>query len=463
MSPSINPAAGVAQRSRFVGLCFYAALSSGRAMENTPALPAGHPGHVRWNILAILVVMAFIAYVLRANMSIAGDGMMQDLGLSAIQFGMVLAAANWSYALFQIPGGIFGDIVGPRRALTWITIGWGIATLAIGFVPGTAAAGTGVVLAWLIVLRFLMGAVQAPIFPVFAAAVRNWFPPNHWALPNALGSTGLNLGWAAAAPLIAWLTVTWGWRESFIVTAPLGFAIGLLWWWYGRDFPAQHPGVGRTELTFIQSGREDVTVEAPGAWKRVLRDRNVLLLTLSYFSMNYVFYIFFNWFFIYLVQVRGFAALEGGVLAMTPTLVGAVAATIGGVWCDTASRARGIRYGCRLPSLVCLPAVALLLWAGAAAENVWLAVTLLALCFGGTQMTEGAYWSAITAVAGRHTAAASGIMNTGANVVGGVGALLVPLLAEQFGWLFALSSGSVMAIIAAVLWLFIRPDQPIGQ
>jgi ACS family glucarate transporter-like MFS transporter len=78
-------------------------------------------------------------------------------------------------------------------------------------------------------------------------------------------------------------------------------------------------------------------------------------------------------------------------------------------------------------------------------------------------MTEGSYWSAITAVAGRHTAAASGIMNTGANVVGGFGALLVPFLAERFGWIAALSSGSVMAIIAAVLWLFIRPDQRIGR
>jgi ACS family glucarate transporter-like MFS transporter len=430
-------------------------------MENVASLPAGRPGHVRWNILAILVAMSFIAYVLRANMSIAGDGMMKDTGLTAIEFGMVLAAANWSYALFQIPGGIFGDIVGPRRALTWITVGWGVATLAIGLVPGTA--GTGVVLVWLIALRFLTGALQAPIFPVYAGAVRNWFPANQWALPNALGSTGLNLGWAAAAPLIAWLTLTFGWRESFIMTAPLGFAIGLLWWWYGRDFPDQHPHVGAAELGFIQSGREERVAEEPGAWKRALRDRNVLLLTLSYFSMNYVFYIFFNWFFIYLVQVRGLASLEGGVLAMIPTLVGAVAATVGGFWCDAASRARGIRHGCRLPALICLPMVAVLLWAGAAAEDAWLAVALLALCFGGTQMTEGGYWSAITAVAGRHTAAASGLMNTGANVVGGFGALLVPFVAERVGWIAALSTGSVMAIIAAVLWLFIRPDQQIGQ
>jgi len=430
-------------------------------MDHPMSSPAGRPCHVRWNILVILVAMSFIAYVLRANMSIAGDSMMRDLGLSQIEFGMVLAAFTWGYALFQIPGGIFGEVVGPRRALAWIAVGWGIATLGIGLVPDAGAGGTGVVLAWLIALRFLMGVVQAPVFPVYAGAVRNWFPINQWALPNALGNTGLTLGWAATAPLIAWLAVSVGWRESFVLTAPLGFAIAFWWYWYARDFPAEHPRTAAAEIELI--GSSAAAAETPIAWKKLLRDRNVLLLTLSYFSMNYVFYIFFNWFFIYLVQERGFAGLEGGLLAMIPTLVGAVGAAIGGFWSDGVSRRSGIRRGCRLPPLIALPLVAVCLAVGAAAENTYLAVALLALGFGGTQITEGAYWSAMTSVAGPHTAAATGIMNTGGNLVGGVGALLVPLLAAQYGWITALSSGSVMAIIAAALWLFIRPDEPIGD
>ena len=119
--------------------------------------------------------------------------------------GMVLAAFSWGYAIFQIPGGLFGDIVGPRRCLTWIAIGTGIITLVTGLVPGPGPGGLGLVLASFIGLRFLLGVVQAPVFPVYAGAVRNWFPVNSWALPNALGSTGLNLGYAATAPLIAWL------------------------------------------------------------------------------------------------------------------------------------------------------------------------------------------------------------------------------------------------------------------
>ncbi len=393
-------------------------------------------------------------------MSIAGESMMRELGMSQVQLGMVLAAFSWGYALFQIPGGLWGDVVGPRRTLTWIAIGAGIANLAIGFVPGPGFAGLGLVLICLVGLRFLMGVIQAPVFPVYAGAVRNWFPVNSWALPNALGSSGLTLGAAATAPLIAWLASSFGWRQSFILTAPLGFFLALLWWWYGRDFPSEHPAISPEEIELIRSGRMAPALEEPGVWRHVLRDRNVILLTLSYFAMNYVFWMFFNWFFVYLVQVRGFTSLESGFLATLPWLVGAVGATVGGFWCDAVSRSRGIRVGCRQPALVSLPLVAALLWAGAAADNAYLAVGLLALCFGGTQVTEGAYWSALTSVAGRHTTAASGVMNTGGTVVGGFAALTVPIIADQFGWVASLSTGSLMAVVATVLWLYIRPDEP---
>ena len=238
--------------------------------------------------------------------------------------------------------------------------------------------------------------------------------------------------------------------------------MALLWWRESRDDPAEHPDVGAAEVAFIQQAIENPSSEEPpGAWKLVLRDRNVLLLTVSYFCMNYVFYIFFNWFFIYLVQVRGFAALEGGFLATVPWLAGAVGATAGGVWCDRVSRSRGIRASARVSP----PSSAYHWWLSCSGPAQLhrapiMAVLLLSLCFACTQLTEGAYWAAMTAVAGRHTSAATGVLNTGGNAVGGFGALLVPILAERFGWIVALSSGSVMAIIATVLWLFIRADEP---
>ena len=48
---------------------------------------------------------------------------------------------------------------------------------------------------------------------------------------------------------------------------------------------------------------------------------------------------------------------------------------------------------------------------------------------------------------------------TGGNVVGGIGALLVPVTAAAFGWVIAVSSGAIFAVIGALLWLGVRADR----
>jgi ACS family glucarate transporter-like MFS transporter len=410
-------------------------------------------------------MVSFVAYVLRTNMSIAGENIMADLGLSKIQLGMVFSAFAWGYAIFQFPGGIFGDIVGSRRALSLIAVMWGILTLATGLVPGTTLASTTLILTTLIVLRFLIGVAQAPLFPVLGGGtIGTWFPVSGWAFPNGLTSTGLTLGAAATAPLVVWLMESLGWRESFVLTAPMAFLIAGVWWWYARDDPADHPRISKQELDLITADRPspEQAVDDKTAWKRVLKNRDILLLTASYFCMNYVFYIFFNWFFIYLVDDRQFEILEGGYFAAAPWIVGALGASVGGLWCDRLCKRIGPRWGCRIPGIVGLSLVAGLLFLGATARNPYLAVVLLSLSFGCTQLTEGAYWAAAISVSGRHASAAAGVMNTGGNVVGGIGALLVPITAEAFGWVPALATGSVFAIVGVGLWLFVRADTPMA-
>jgi len=429
----------------------------------TPAHPGPKDTRVRWRILALLFMASFVAYVLRTNMSIAGQSIMTGLGLSKVQLGMVLSAFAWGYAVFQFPGGVFGDIVGSRRALTVIAVLWGILTLATGLVPGTSVISTASILAVLVVLRFLMGVAQAPFFPVTCGGtIGSWFPVSGWALPNGLTSTGLTLGAAATGPLVAWLMEALGWRASFLVTAPLAFLIAGLWWWYARDNPSDHRRVSRKELDLINANRPspEHAAEDGKAWKRVLKNRDILLLAASYFCMNYVFYIFFNWFFIYLVDVKKFKILEGGYFAAAPWMAGAVAATVGGLWCDRLCKRIGSRWGCRVPGIVGLGLGAGLLLLGATTENPYLAVVFLSLSFGCIQLTEGAYWAAAIFVSGKHGSAATGVMNTGGNIVGGIGALLVPVMAEAFGWVAALATGSVFALTGIVLWLFVRADKP---
>jgi ACS family glucarate transporter-like MFS transporter len=432
-----------------------------------PPAAAARPTAVRWRICALMVVASFVAYLLRSNMSIAGAPMAADLGLSHFQLGLVLAAFAWGYALFQFPGGVLGDLIGARRALTALTVVWGVSNLLVGLIPErAAAASTTTVILALVTLRFLMGAAQAPLFPIIGGGTTcSWFPVSGWALPNAFQNAGITFGAAAAGPLIAWLTLRFGWRNSFLLTAPAAFLLAAWWWAYVRDRPSQHHRTNAAERELIDSGRPAVhAVPLPrGAWWAVLRNRQVRLLTTGYFCSNFVFYFFFNWLFVYLIESRGFKLLEGGWYAAVPWITGAIGALAGGWACDRLWKRIGPRRSCSILGAAGQGATAVLLIAAAQAPHPIVAVLLLSLCLGAQQFTDAIYWAGSIAVGGRQASAACGVMNTGGNLAGGVVALAVPLIVERFGWPAALASGSVFALAAAALWLVTATDQVPGE
>ena len=411
---------------------------------------------VRYRILSVLFVLSFINYLLRNNLSVALPSIRQEFGFSSAELGWILGSFNFAYALFQIPGGIFGEVYGPRRALTIIAVSWGVLTFLTGFAPALmAASATGAIVA-LIIVRFMLGVTNAPMYPVSAGTFASWFPVGSWAFPNAVGSVGLVLGQAAIGPLVTLLIIKFGWRESFYMLAPLGVLGGAWWYWYGRDTPAQHPAITHGELDLINAGRApvDPNTTHDRNWRKVLLQRDVLLLACSYFCMNYVFYMFSNWLFIYLVEARGFSLLESGLLYALPFVTGAVLAAVGGLTCDALCRRIGARWGCRLPAMTGLILVAVFLLVGAYSVNPYMAVGMLSLCFGFTQFTEGAFWSATTYAAGPHTSTATGVLNTGGNAAGFL-APVVGVMVDQLGWLTTLASGSLFALAGAMLWLFI--------
>ncbi len=419
------------------------------------------PTAIRWRICALMVVVSFVAYLLRTNMSVAGVPMSADLGLSHVQFGVVLAGFAWGYAIFQFPGGLVGDLVGARRALTVMVVLWGVLNLLVAFVPAGPVGSATVLILALATLRFLMGAAQAPLFPIIGGGTTgNWFPVSGWAFPNSLQNFGATFGAAAAGPLIAWLMARFGWRASFLLTAPAALLCAAAWWWYVRDRPAEHPEVNAEERRLIEAGRSDgdLAPVEPGAWRAVIRDRQVQLLTAGYFCVNYLFYFFFNWLFVYLIESRGFKLLEGGWYASIPWMAGAVGAVYGGWLCDRLWKRLGARRSCRYLGAAGVAAAAVLLLAAGWAPHPLAAVLLLSLCLAAEQFTDAIYWAAAIAVAGRRASAACGLMNTGGNLSGGVVALVVPLVVDRFGWPAALATGSAFALVAAGLWLVTSAD-----
>jgi len=90
--------------------------------------------NVRWRILLIVLLLGFIAYVYRANLSVVGKFMMDDLGISQIELGWLLSAFIWGYTIFQFPGGLFSQLIGPRKTLVVVTLGSSLITLLTGLI-----------------------------------------------------------------------------------------------------------------------------------------------------------------------------------------------------------------------------------------------------------------------------------------------------------------------------------------
>jgi len=430
-----------------------------------PPHSRARPTNVRWRILIVLMFVSFVSYLLRGNLSIASPNMIADLQLTEIQWGWVMAAFPLGYALFQYPGGLFGDRVGPRKALSLISVAWAVMIIITSQIPGRESASALLIVMVLMTVQFLVGMVHAPVFPVMNVSIERWFPAGKWALPAGLTSTGLTVGLAATASLLPWLIDRYEWRTSFMILAPVSFLGAAVWWWYARDDPAEHRGANEAEIALIASDHAEPPADdaAPPAWLRVLKNRNALLLTLSYVCMNFVFYVVFTWGFYYLVSVRGFAHQEAGFLTSAQWIFAGAGAALGGWFGDRQCRTMGLRWGCRMPIIIGMVTSAILLLGVAFTPSPYLAAGMLGLCFFFNQTCEGPYWGCSIAIGGRHAGAAGGLMNTGGNAIGFVNAILLSTIAQYFGWSSAIAIGAVFALVGAGLILLVRADETVDQ
>ena len=428
---------------------------------HAPGYPTTRPTNIRWRVLAFVVILCLLDYLFRTNLAIAAPAMVRGLGITEVQLGLAFSAFAWVYALCQIPGGIACQIVGPRRGLTALVASWGVITLLTGLLPGSSVAPVWLVLAALVALRAVLGVAQAALFPAIQGPILiQWLPPIRWALATGLTNVGLTLGGAAAGPVVAWLVLAFGWRQSFAFTAPIPLVFAAAWWWFFRDHPAQHPSVNAEEIALIGGTRAGA---ARTDWRRdlhvVFANRDVILLTVSYFLVSYSSAFFYNWFYYYLVETRHVDAAVSGALTGALWLVGSVSALAGGVLTDWFCTRHGPRIGCRLIGLIGVPLMAPLLVLGARASHTGAIVTLLAIAFGLSQLTDAVYWVAAMRVAGPRTAAATGLMNSGAAAAIGVGSLATPMIGRRLGWDHAIDFCALLALVSAVCWLWIAADR----
>jgi MFS transporter, ACS family, glucarate transporter len=418
---------------------------------------------IRWILIFWMFVVSAIAYLDRVNISIAGQAIAKEFNLSNVELGWVFSAFVLGYALFQVPGGRLADRMGARTILGLGVLWWGVFTCLITFLSPE----TGALVAILIAVRFCLGMGEAVVYPASNGIVASWIPSSERGIANGIIFAGVGFGAGVASPLVRFILEAYGWRWSFWASAVLGLAAGAIWFFLARDTPAQHPWISAEERAHIEAGlprAEDTSgTKVALPWGSILGNRQILLVTLSYFTYGYAAYIFFTWFFIYLSSVRGLNLRESSYYTMLPFVAMAIGSPLGGWISDRLTKAYGKRVGrCGLAAAG-IGLCALFIALATQVASAQLASLVLAGGAGALYLSQSSFWSVTADMGGKSAGTVSGLMNMGGQIGGAVTASLTPVIANHLGWTASFLVAAGLCALGAVLWIFVDPDTSLVQ
>ncbi|HVV99602.1 MAG TPA: MFS transporter [Planctomycetaceae bacterium] len=396
-----------------------------------------------WPIVLLLMAYAALGHFNRISLAVAGsERLMSQFSVSETELGVVYSAFLLTYTVCMLAGGWLIDRIGPGRALAGM--GWSTAV---------CVAATGVLglfnalffsLTALIVIRSIMGALSTPLHPGAARMVALATPARFHSGINGMVTGAALVGVASAYPVFGLLVDWLDWPVAFLVASVA--TLGLAYCW--RLIPV---------APCDHSDRSDSGREPWSAGLRdLLRNRRLMLLTLSYSMVGYFQYIFFYWIQHYFTAVLLIDKTTARYFATVPTLAMAVGMPLGGWLADRLSR-RGIS-----PALV--PATGLFLGAalvggGLATREPMQVVVCFALSMMAVGATEGMFWTTAVELGESRGGLSAALVNTGGNAGGVLAPWVTPLLGTAFGWEIGFSLGSLCCIAGGLCWFWIiRPQ-----
>jgi sugar phosphate permease len=397
-----------------------------------------------WRVVVLISLVTGVAYLVRTDVAVAQERMVPALGITMTAMGAITAwGFQLPYAVFQIPGGMFGERFGARVALALALGGCGAASLLTAALP---ADGAIVVLA---ATRVILGISQAAVFPVAAMAIQQHVPPTERVRATAIFIATSACGAAVAPLLMAPVMEYFNWRAVFALSSVIAGLTALVW------------------VTFVPRATPQSTTEetspARSAWpelRGLLRDSRLRRLSCAYVLHSAVYFVFLFWFFRYLTEGRGFTILASGIWGSLPSVAGIVLAPLVGLATDRLGRRIGSSHARRRVAVACLLFAAGFVIAGAVLPSAILAVLALSLSSGCINGAEAPFFTTATAIGGRNSGAAAGVLNFMGNLGGVMSIWLVPLMSAAWGWNGTLTFWSGACIVAALLWLTVDSDKP---
>jgi ACS family glucarate transporter-like MFS transporter len=402
-----------------------------------------------------LFVLSAVAYLDRVNISIAGGQIAQEFGIGNVRLGLVFSSFLWGYGIFQPFAGWLADRYGPRRMLTAGVLWWGLISVLTAGVPQ----GIGHAVMVFVAIRVLLGAGEAIMYPSSNQFVARWIPWHERGAANGVIFAGVGVGAGVTPPLISWFMLHYGWRSSFVLSAIIGLAAGVVWYLAARDNPQHHPSVSAEELSTIECGiPKSAAANAPRlAWFDILSSGNVWILSFAYFCFGYVAWVFFSWFYLYLARVRGLDLKSSALYATLPFLAMALCSPLGGAASDMLSKQFGSRLGRSSVAVLGFALTSIFLVLGSAARDSRLASVVLAGGAGSLYLSQSAFWAVSADLGGKSAGGLSGFMNMANQIGGALTALVTPWLGDRFGWSTGFRVAASVAGLGALAWLFVNP------
>jgi ACS family D-galactonate transporter-like MFS transporter len=429
------------------------------APQLTPAAAAANQRvpRRRWVIASLLGFGVLVNYFDRVNVSVSQDALHASFGITTVQFGYLLSAYSWSYALMQIPSGFLLDRFGVRKIGRISTLLWSAACFCSAGAFGIKS---------FFASRLLLGVGEAPTFPGSAKAVGYWFPRSERSLATAFFDAAAKLGPAVGVPLIGLLLLHYGWRWSFAATGIISFVYFLAFTLFYRN-PSEDKRLTAAERQFIVAGGAHVEAlrDATQPAKRkvpfahMLRQKKVIGLVLGFGSYNYTFYLLLTWLPSYLTNSLGVDLRHSVLYTSIPWAVGTLTDFFVGGWLVNVLIHRGWDASrVRQTVLVVGTSLGLGIFGAAYAHTPAVAVFWISVSMGGLSAASPVGWSIPALIAPeRGVGTLGGIMNSCNQLAAIVAPIVTGYIADRthsFAWAFATAAAIlVLGIAAYIFWL----------
>ncbi len=260
----------------------------------TPPAPPRRP-----LVIGLLMAVMVISVLDKTIFAFAGPQIIDELQLSAEQFGFVGSAFFFLYSLSGIAVGFLANRFPTRWILSLMALVWTSAQLLVTFAGGLGA---------LTASRLLLGAGCGPGTAVTQHASFKWYAPEKQVLPASLLQVSIMLGGLLGAIALPFSIAHFGWRSAYLLLAGLSLAWMLAWWLLGAE-GTQGAAADRQAAT-----------DRHVPYRHLLLNRTFVWISLMCFLAYLPNALSFSWSAVYLQKGLGLSALQAGYVMFAATL-----------------------------------------------------------------------------------------------------------------------------------------------